>query len=91
MSQIQSYFVPFYGTTTNAVQVKSGQGQLHGIFVGSTVVGGITLADTLAGTTSIIMQLSAGTPAGSYVIDANFTNGLRVTPTGTNVFTVTYL
>lgn len=91
MAQVYLEYRALYGTSNNALQAKSSEGTLHNITFGTTVTGGVYLSDGTSGTTSTIAQFLAGAPAATYTFDSNFTNGLRVTPSGTNVFTITFL
>lgn len=74
-------------TTTT---VKSGRGYLHGIILGATAAGAITIYDNTAGSGTIIGVLKASIGEQTFMYNCQFGVGLTIVTAGASDLTVIY-
>jgi hypothetical protein len=77
-----------YTNMSASALVRTGAGQLLGIFVASSSAGTVKLWDNTSAATTVIVNTFSATAATFYPIPVNFKNGLYVTIGGTADITV---
>lgn len=89
-NQFRNFNTGAYTNLSASGLVKTGAGQLLGIFVASTSSGTIKVWDNTSAATTILVNTFTPTAPGFYSIPANFTTGLYITLANTIDCTIFY-
>ena len=88
MTNTKQYQYTYIATATTT-QVAVGQGVLHGIVLGETAAGAITIYDESGSGTSVILGvLKASIAENTYIFDATFSKGLKIITAGASKISV---
>lgn len=85
----QSYYkYTFLNGNTDVTQIFTGNGLLHGLHIGTTVVGAVKVIDGTSGSTTNVAELRPPSAVQTHLLNVSIGTGLRVALTGSTVVTV---
>lgn len=79
-----------YIDSATTTQVKTGDGQLVAIVIGTSDAGSIKVIDGVSGTTTNLGEIESDAPAGTYWFNTAFGDGLRIVTGAATKITVVY-
>ena len=79
-----------YISSATTTQVKTGDGILKSIIVGTTAAGAIQVIDGTSGSTTNVGELKSSVAEGNYEFNVAFSSGLRIITAAASKITVVY-